>query len=78
VTLGLKLVGLAADVGGMDVSSIAGLATRMAQARTADAVSTLVFKKALETQESAALTLIASVAAPAAPSQLGQNVDVIA
>ena len=64
----------------MDVSAIASLSTSMAQARTAEAASTLVLKKALETQENAALTLIASVAAPSgnSPPHLGQNVDVIA
>ena len=60
----------------MDVSAIASLATRMSQARTADTASMLVLKKALESQESAAATLIASVATPPSPSHLGQNVDV--
>jgi hypothetical protein len=63
-------------LGGMDVSAIASLATRMSQDRTAETASMLVLKKALETQESAAMTLIASVPTPPNPSHLGQNVDV--
>ena len=62
----------------MEISSLVGLATRMAQTRTAETVSTLVFKKALESQESAALTLIASVSQSSLPDHLGQNVNVVA
>jgi len=62
----------------MEVSGLINLATRLAQARTADAASLLVMKKVLETQESAAVTLIAAATPAAAPSHLGQNVDVLA
>lgn len=62
----------------MELSGLVSLATQMAQNRTAAAASTLVLKKALESQESAALTLIASVSKSSLPAHLGQNVNVVA
>jgi hypothetical protein len=62
----------------MEISSLVNLATRMAETRTVAEASTLVFKKALESQESAALTLIASISQNSLPDHLGQNVNVVA
>jgi tRNA A-37 threonylcarbamoyl transferase component Bud32 len=63
----------------MDVSAIANLATRMSQQRTADAADVLVLKKALQTQEQAAMTLIAAVTPSAGLAEhLGRNINVVA
>jgi Putative motility protein len=63
----------------MDVSALSSLSSQMSQQRTADSVSLLVLKKAMDLQQSAAMTLIASVT-PAGnlPSHLGQNVNTTA
>ncbi|WP_114649571.1 putative motility protein [Pseudothauera hydrothermalis] len=62
----------------MNVSSAASIASSLSQARVADAVSTLVLKKALELQAQQAAQLIAALpqTAPSAPAHLGQNIDV--
>ncbi|AUL99976.1 hypothetical protein B4966_07250 [Rhodocyclaceae bacterium] len=62
----------------MKVSSAASIASSLSQARVADAVSTLVLKKALELQAQQAAQLIAALpqTAPSAPAHLGQNIDV--
>jgi hypothetical protein len=60
----------------MDVSNIASLATSMAQARTDQAISVAVLKKALDAQASGAMALIAAIPVPPnLPSNLGQNVN---
>ncbi|MDB4988066.1 MAG: hypothetical protein JWN04_3244 [Myxococcaceae bacterium] len=63
----------------MDISGIAGLATQLSQQRTAQTAGILVLKKAMDAQQSSALTLIAS-ATPAAslPAHLGQNINTVA
>ncbi|AVZ79212.1 putative motility protein [Zoogloeaceae bacteirum Par-f-2] len=62
----------------MNVSSAASIASSLSQARVADAVSTLVLKKALALQAQQAAQLIAALpqTAPSAPAHLGQNIDV--
>jgi len=62
----------------MNVSSAASIASSLSQARVADAVSTLVLKKALALQAQQAAQLIAALpqTASSAPAHLGQNVDV--
>jgi hypothetical protein len=51
----------------------------MSQQRTSDAAQLLVLKKALDVQQSSALTLIAAVTPSAnLPSHLGQNVNTVA
>jgi hypothetical protein len=63
----------------MDISAIAGLATQMSQQRVSQTAELLVLKKAIEMQESAAMTLIDSVTpATSLPSHLGQNVNTVA
>lgn len=58
-------------------SSIAAASTVMAQARTGDAVATLVFKKALDVQAQSAMQLLATLPAPASnPPHLGNSVDI--
>jgi Putative motility protein len=58
----------------MDISGIANLSMQMSQQRTSQTAELLVLKKAMQLQESAALTLIGSVA-PAAqlPDHLGRT-----
>lgn len=63
----------------MDISAIASLSTLLAQQRTAQSAELSVLKKALEIQESSAMTLIASVTpSTALPPHLGQNVNIVA
>jgi hypothetical protein len=64
----------------MDVSAIASVATEMSQARTADAVSMAVLKKALDVQAQGAAQLVqAAVQAMQAggvPPRPGSIIDV--
>lgn len=60
----------------MDVASIATLSSALAQAQTADAVATLVFRKALDLQAQSALQLLQAVPAASNPPHLGNAVDV--
>ena len=64
----------------MDVSGIAGAATDMAQARTADAVQMTVLKKAMDIQAQGAIQLIesASQVIPDNPPHLGNKVNTFA
>ena len=59
----------------MDVSTIASLATNMAQQRNDMDVSIAVFKKALDAQSSAALSLIEAIPTVSLPPHLGNNVN---
>src|SRR5262245_28947245 len=76
----LKIPARSADRELMDVSSVAGLATRLSQQRTTDEAAVLVLKKAMQLQQSSALSLINATLTPSAnlPAHLGQNVNVIA
>jgi len=75
----LKLPAQSADSLSMDISAIASLSTQMSQQRASDAAALLVFKKALNMQQSAAMTLISSVTpATSLPPHLGQNVNTVA
>ena len=64
----------------MDVSSIASIATELSQARTADAVSIAVLRKALDIQEQGALQLIQALplATTVNPPNLGNSIDTFA
>lgn len=66
----------------MDVTAIASLATEMSQARTADAVSTAVLKKALDLQAQGAAQLVQaatqSMQAINNPPHLGNRIDLMA
>lgn len=63
----------------MDISAIASLSTLLAQQRTGQSAELMVLKKALQIQESSAMTLIASVTpSENLPPHLGQNVNVVA
>lgn len=60
----------------MDVSSIANLATAMANQRTGDAIGIAVLKKALDTQSSSALALLQALPQPVSnPPNLGNSID---
>lgn len=59
----------------MDVTNIANLATSLAQQRNDMDVSVAVFKKALDAQSSAALSLIAAIPTVSLPPHLGNNVN---
>lgn len=67
----------------MEISDIANLATSLASTQTSDAVSTAVFKKALDIGAANAAALIASMPdiatmASNLPPHLGQNVNTTA
>ncbi len=65
----------------MDVSAIAGMATDIEQAKTGQAISIAVLKKALDTQSANALALLEAlppVSAVNLPAHLGQNIDTVA
>lgn len=64
----------------MDVSSIASVATELSQARTADAVSVAVLRKALDIQEQSSLQLIQALPLPATsnPPNLGNTINTFA
>ena len=64
----------------MDVTAIAAVATDLSRARTADAVSTAVLKKALDIQSQGAAQLleaaVQAMATTASPSHLGNSVNI--
>ncbi len=63
----------------MDVSSIGSLSSALSQAKTGDAVSTLVLKKAMDIQAQSAMQLLAAlppVAGSSNPPNLGNSIDV--
>ncbi|MEY4515303.1 MAG: hypothetical protein RLZZ450_7425 [Pseudomonadota bacterium] len=63
----------------MDISGIASLATQMSEQRTAQTAAILVLKKAMDAQQSSAVTLVASLKPAASlPPHLGQNVNTVA
>lgn len=66
----------------MDVTDLASVATSMAHARTVDAVSTSVFRKALDLQAAGAAQLLQATAqslqAANNPPHLGNSVDTVA
>jgi hypothetical protein len=61
----------------MEVSTIASIATSMAQARTTQEVSVAVLKKALDSQASSAAALLEALppVTPNLPPHLGQNIN---
>ena len=64
----------------MDVSTLAALATDMAQSRTANAVQVTVLKKAMDIEAQGAMQLIQAAAQviPTNPPHLGNSVDTLA
>lgn len=61
----------------MDVSSIGSLSSALAQAKTSDAVSILVLKKAMDIEAQSALQLLEGLSqATSNPLHLGNTVDV--
>lgn len=64
----------------MDVNSIASVATELSQARTADAVSIAVLRKALDMQGQSALQLIQALPLPPTsnPPNLGNTINTFA
>jgi len=61
----------------MDVSSVGTLSSALSQARTGDAVSTLVLKKAMDIQAQNAMQLLQAVPQmPNNPPNLGNSIDV--
>ncbi len=66
----------------MDVNAIASAATGLSQARTADAVSVAVLKKALDIQAQGAAQLVQaatqSMQTTNNPPHLGNNIDLFA
>ncbi|MBG6246750.1 hypothetical protein CS369_22265 [Candidatus Symbiopectobacterium sp. 'North America'] len=62
----------------MDVSQIAALATSLNDMQTCNEANTLVFKKALDNQASAALGLIGSIPQLPANPAIGRNINTTA
>ena len=64
----------------MDVSTLAAVATDMAQSRTASAVQVTVLKKAMDIEAQGAMQLIQAAAQviPTNPPHLGNSVDTLA
>lgn len=63
----------------MDVSSIGSLSSALSQAKTGDAVSTLVLKKTMDIQAQSAMQLLAAlppIASSGNPPNLGNSIDV--
>lgn len=63
----------------MEATQLSSLASALAAARTGDAISVLVMKKALELEGQGALQLVqAATQGSVNPEHLGQSVDVMA
>ena len=60
----------------MDIANVGSLSTAMSQAKTGDAVGTLMLKKALDMQAQSAAQLIESLPKPSNPPNLGNRIDV--
>lgn len=61
----------------MDIANVSSLSTALSQAKSGDAVGTLVLKKALDIQAQSAAQLIQALPQAASnPPNLGNNVDV--
>ncbi len=61
----------------MDVSSLGGLSSALAQAQTGDAISTLVLKKAMDIQAANAIQLLQALPPVVNnPPNLGNSVDI--
>ena len=61
----------------MDISSIGSLSTALSQAQTGDAVSTLVFRKAMDIQAQNAMQLLQALPQPPSnPPNLGNSIDI--
>jgi hypothetical protein len=61
----------------MDISSIGSLSTALSQAQTGDAVSTLVFRKAMDIQAQNAMQLLQALPQlPSNPPNLGNSIDI--
>lgn len=61
----------------MDIASVSSLTTALSQAKTGDAVGTLVLKKAIDIQAQSAMQLLQALPqAPSNPPNLGNSIDV--
>lgn len=61
----------------MDVASVSSLTTALSQAKTGDAVGTLVLKKAIDIQAQNAMQLLQALPQVASnPPNLGNSIDV--
>ena len=61
----------------MDIASVSSLTTALSQAKTGDAVGTLVLKKAMDIQAQNALQLLQALPQVASnPPNLGNSIDV--
>jgi len=60
----------------MDIANVGSLSTALSQAKTGDAVGTLMLKKALDMQAQSAAQLIQAIPQPSNPPNLGNSVDV--
>ncbi|MCE1238831.1 MAG: YjfB family protein [Azonexaceae bacterium] len=60
----------------MDVSAVASAVSSATQARTGDAVNTLVLKKAMDIQAQTAAQLLQALPQASNPPHLGNSIDV--
>ncbi len=60
----------------MDIASVSSLSTALTQAKSGDAVGTLVLKKAMDIQEQSVAQLLQSIPRASNPPNLGNSVDV--
>ncbi|MBS1141524.1 MAG: hypothetical protein H6R13_2977 [Proteobacteria bacterium] len=61
----------------MDIASVSSLSTALSQAKSGDAVGTLMLKKAIDIQEQSALQLLQALPQVASnPPNLGNSIDV--
>lgn len=60
----------------MDIANISSLSTALSQAKSGDAVGTLVLKKALDIQEQSVTQLLQAIPQASNPPNLGNSVDI--
>ncbi len=60
----------------MDIANVSSLSTALTQAKSGDAVGTLVLKKALDLQAQTVTQLIEALPQASNPPNLGNSVDV--
>lgn len=60
----------------MDIANVSSLSTALTQAKSGDAVGTLVLKKAMDVQEQSVAQLLQAIPQVSNPPNLGNSVDV--
>ena len=60
----------------MDIANVSSLSTALTQAKSGDAVGTMVLKKAMDVQEQSVAQLLQAIPQAPNPPNLGNSVDV--